>query len=156
MIHVERALMKDLGHATNIEIKSQEFPLLLDVAKAYIEDSDKEICLARIGNRRVGVAFVRMDKIDKCLVIGHLAVLPEFRHNNVSNQLMKYLCKLAWLEEIPKLRIYVPSYKIDDLEDPWNIRDWLYKQGFKATGVTHNDCKRYGKEYDTYQFERVL
>jgi GNAT superfamily N-acetyltransferase len=157
MIRVEMAAYRDLGDITTLEIKGQEFPFTLQEAQAYVlGDSQKAAFVARIAKRAVGAALISMCPADAALVADHITVHPTFRGAGVSTALLNTLSVEGSKAGMLRLRINVPSYKVEDKEDPWNLEHWLWKHGFKAKHVIDGECRRYGRDYDTYVFERSI
>lgn len=155
MIRFETALFKDLGHITNLEIKAQEYPFTIDEIKPYALEKSKEAYLARAANKYVGTALVSWDEFKRVATIDSIGVHPEFRAVGVGTRLLKHITTQAYAKDMHTLRIWVPSYAVEDHEDPWNIRKWLEKNGLKAAG-TKPGCFRYGHDYDWYRFERNI
>lgn len=155
MIQVEKCLLKDLGHITQMEINTQEFPLLIDDIKPYTLEKGKEAYLAKASKRIVGYALIEFDKFKGVAFIDSIGVHPNFRKVGVGARLAKYIRTQAYAEDMVKVQMLVPSYVVDDKEDPWNILGWLRKIGFRAVGVQEG-CFRYGRLYDWYIFERCL
>ena len=153
MIKIDTLWARDLGSVIDLEIKSQEFPLSLDVARTYVEAADKCGFLATIGGREVGHLLLALNQVDKCGII-RVSVHPSFRLKGVARKLIGMANKTVFTRGLGKLRINVPSYKVEDMEDPWNIKAWLQREQFKATGVVEGEYKRYGTSYDAYIFER--
>lgn len=155
MIRVERCLYKDASYVTNSEVKTQEFPLTLDEITPYIQDKGKEAYLAKVGNRAVGHAIVIFEKEETVCRLVSIGVDTKFRRVGVARKIIKKIIVDADVEGCSSVSILVPSYQIDDKEDPWNIEHWLWRMEFKAVG-TRGVCRRYCKDYDWYVFERKI
>jgi ribosomal protein S18 acetylase RimI-like enzyme len=155
MIKIRQGLEMDLGMVTLMETRAKEFPLSLPGVRKFIEEDYKEILIAFIGHRAVGYALIETNKIAGVLEIKSIGVLPEFQRKGVGATLICDLRSLAVVDLINTLRIKVPSYTVEDQDDPWNVEHWLWKMEFKAVGLEPG-CFRYGNEYDWYIFEREL
>lgn len=157
MIKVREALMRDLGHICNLEVKTQEYPYLTDVIKIFLDSADQKGFVASISDRIVGSALINNNVPDESCTIHRISILPNYQGIGVSKEILKHISEQAKkVKGIKKLRMHIPSYYVDDLEDPYNIREWLQHSGFKVGDVLHYDCYRYGYYYDTYTFERPL
>lgn len=155
MIKIEKGLFRDMGHIVMNELKGREYPLGSDVVKIFFTDESRYVFLARISDRVVGHALISENHPDSICNLFSLVVNPQFRYKGVGRKLVQAITD-SCDKQLEKIRVYVPSYQIEDAEDPYNIHGWLNKTGFKATGVRDQDCFRYGKYYDTYIFERPL
>lgn len=153
MIRIDRALFKDMGHITASEVATQEFPLTVDEIKTYVMDKGKEAYLATVTGRAVGHALVTYDKDKGFVTVDSIGVNPKFRRAGVGSRLLAKICIEANAEEFDRVRILVPSYAVEDKDDPWNVEHWLWRNSFKAIG-SEPGCFRYGREYDWYVFER--
>lgn len=156
MIKVERAHVRDMGHVTSLELHTQEYPKSTEEMKSYcmpVAGSGKQAYLALITSKQVGHALVDFNKTLKYCMIESIGVHPSFRKAGIGRKLVEKISIDAYVDGLP-VRIAVASYLVDDLEDPWNIEQWLWKLGFKAVGVG-DECFRYGKLYDFYIFERI-
>lgn len=155
MIQVEKCFFKDLGKITGLEIKTQEFPFTIDEIKPYALEKSKDAYLAKAAQKVVGHALVSWDEFKRVATIDSIGAHPDFRAAGVGTRIAKYVATQAYAQDMHTLRMWVPSYAVEDSEDPWNIQHWLWKIGLKATG-TKPGCFRYGKEYDWYCFERNI
>lgn len=159
MIRVDRAMVRDVGRIYETEYKSQEFAFTTDEIQKYMLTPGKVAWVASIGDRTCGSLLASECLEDNAVVVDHVSVIPRFRALKVS---MKMLDKasdhaLATLKSgLACLRINVPSYLVEDKEDPWNIESWLWKAQFKAMDLISNEIKRYNQNYDCYVFERSL
>lgn len=159
MIKVEQAMMRDSGQIYIIETKAQEFPYTTDVINSYIITSGKVALLAGIGDRKVGAVLLTHDKKSNAVLIDHLSVHPVYRGVGVSRKLLEKASDHALEiceDSLVVLRIIVPSYLIEDKEDPYNIENWLWKNGFKAVRLLPAEIRRYNRDYDACVFERAL
>ena len=160
IVKVEQALLKDIGYVANLEIKCQEYPIVLDTLKEYFLAPEHKGLVARISNRVVGYAIFQTvqtpDVKRDITVITRIGTHPDFRMLGVSKSLMFEIEKQAWKQSHNCLRIYIPSYKCDDIHDPDYLVDWLYKFHFKVSKCAANTYNRYGKMWDAYVFEREL
>lgn len=154
MIRVEKCLFKDMGHLTNMEIATQEFALTQDEVKPYVMDKGKDAWLAKVGTRVVGYVLATLDEKDNVVILDSIGVHPNFRKVGVGKRLVEHLSLQAHAAGHSKVITFVADYLIEDKDDPWNIEHWLWRMGFKAAGVMHNECFRYGRYCDLYIFER--
>ena len=150
MIKIEKALFRDSGEIIDIELKSTEFPLSMELVKMFFTVDERHAFIARIGKKAVGSALVSYDKSSKLCYIHSLAVHPDFRFKGVSRKLLEGIAKYATTFGLEKYTLKIPHYQVEDAEDPYNIKEWLDKTGFKFVELRHNDMFRYGKDYDTY------
>ena len=150
-------MIRDLGAVSNLELTIQEYPLLTDDIKPYLIEKKHHVYLGRLNSKPVAYAFVRFDKgCDESLTAAELVSIgthKAFRHKGFSTAILARVCKDALAEGISSLQTLVPSYAIDDKEDPWNIEHWLWRNQFKGAG-TKRGCFRYGRDYEWYVFER--
>ena len=153
MIRVEQCLFKDMGHLTNMEIATQEFPYMQDEVKPYVMDKVKDAFIAKVGARVVGYILVTYEK--DIALVDSIGVHPNFRKVGVSRKLFAHLWAKAYSNGISTIQILVADYLIEDKEDPWNLEEWLWKLGFKAVGVKSAEWYRYGRHTDVYIFERL-
>jgi len=72
----------------------------------------------------------------------------------VSRRLLNEIVELSVKRDMVKIQMLVPSYTVDDMNDPWNIAGWLLKTDFKAAGIIADGCRRYNRDYDYYVFEK--
>jgi GNAT superfamily N-acetyltransferase len=154
IVKVEPALVRDLGHLVMLECKALDYPLEQDEIKTFLLEEDKKAYVASISNRKVGMALTF--RRDNTTIIARVSTHPDFRNMGVGKELMLNIEKDAWKEQHRLLRIYVPSYKIDDPLDPDYIGGWLTKCFFRANGCDTNAFFRYGRLWDAYKFERLL
>jgi GNAT superfamily N-acetyltransferase len=152
MIHTFVAQFRDMGAVTSLNFQTMEFPLEVEEIKSYLlEDEVKSVLLAKVSTKHIAFACVSIDRLAGVTVIDAIGTHPQFRKNGVATLLVN---KADLLVKGNKTRILVPSYQIEDKEDPWNIEQWLWKAGFKAN-VTVPGCHRYNRDYDYYVFERL-
>jgi len=154
MIKIEKGMLRDLGELASIEVKAQEFPLDMLGVKDYIESPNKMVFIAKIGDRIVGHLLLGFSNEDSCAIVARLSVHPLFRNLKIGNKLLAIGSKTAFVKKLGSLRISVPSYKMEDREDPYYLKDWLAKERFKAVAVVDREYARYGTRYDAYVFER--
>lgn len=153
MIRIERAIYKDIGHLTNGEIATQEYPLTLDEIKPFCMEKGQDAYLALLSGRAVGYALAVYDKSNDFAELRSIGVLPKFRQVGIGGRLVSKICMEANADGFAKVRAYVPSYAIEDKDDPWNVEQWFWRNEFKAVG-TKPGCYRYGHEFDWYIMER--
>jgi N-acetylglutamate synthase-like GNAT family acetyltransferase len=154
MIHVCAAGIKDIHAVMQVAVKSLEFPPDLDHLKESIDDRERDIFLARISSRIVGMAATAINRTDEAVVINHIATHPDFRRNGVAKKLLAHTETVAWATNCEKLRMFVPHYLIEDDKDPWNLFHWLWKNGFNYSDIIHGSIFRYGKLCDLYVYDR--
>jgi N-acetylglutamate synthase-like GNAT family acetyltransferase len=154
MIKVEKSLFRDSGEIVDLELKSTEFPLSVELIKMFFTVEEREAFIARVSKKAIGSALVSYDKEDKICYIHSLAVHPDFRCLGVSRKLLESVSSCASTFGIRKLVLKVPHYQIDDMSDPYNIREWLDKTGFKFAKLENSILFRYGVYYDEYIYER--
>ena len=155
MVNIECGLMSGMGYVSGLEVSTQEFPLQLDEIKTYYLENTKFVLLATIGKKLVGYVLLSFDRKEGAAYIDRIGVHQDYRRKGVATVLAVRADEFARKEKIRKLRMLVPSYQIEDHEDPWNIEHWLWRVNFKAVGVSEEPCERYGQEYDYYIFERM-
>ena len=115
---------------------------------------DKEALGATIQNTSIGHAFVTFDSGRKMVTIDSIGTRKKFRCKGAARKIVGYIASGAWHKGY-KVRMFVASYLIEDAEDPWNIKEWLWKAGFKAVGFAPHTCRRYNREYSVYIFEKI-
>jgi GNAT superfamily N-acetyltransferase len=144
-----------MPHVVRLDTQTQEFALDVDEAKSWFLTSGKVPLLATLSNREVGFALI-MFNIDKSiLTIERVGVHPKFRRVGIGRKIVERAALEAHTEGDGKVQMIVPSYIVDDQQDPWNIEQWLWKVGFKATGVASEHFHRYNQYYDGYIFQRM-
>ena len=62
MIRIERAMIRDLGAVSNLELTIQEYPLLTDDIKPYLIEKKHHVYLGRLNSKPVAFSFVRFVK----------------------------------------------------------------------------------------------
>jgi GNAT superfamily N-acetyltransferase len=107
-----------------------------------------------LGGREVGFALAEMN-MSGSYIIDRVGVHPKFRRVGIGRKIIERITLEAATENINKVIAIVPSYIIDDNEDPWNIEQWLWKLGFKAGKVITDHFHRYNQDYDGYLFQRM-
>lgn len=155
MIRVEKAMLRDVGSIIAIEIKAQEFPITSKDIQDALIDTTREVYVALLGNKIVGTATMKFDKVRRHVTIERISTHPEFRKVGVSKAILEKVTATGWADGMDKMLIMVPEYMAMPL-DPDSINDWLWKCGFKATGTINDWYFRYCRTYDAYQFERAL
>jgi len=156
-VKVSRAMFRDIGYVEAIEIKAQDYPLLSSMIKGFIESNYRSVYIAKIKDKVVGISMVTGGLNEFHLtVVNRVSVHPQFRDIGVGKQLMLRVEADAWKQQHTCLRMYMPSYKIDDPTDPDYLGGWLKTNHFKAVDVYNDWYFRYGKNYDAYVFERPL
>ena len=155
MIRVSNAMMRDIGLVTRMELYTQEYPLLVTAIKSYFTDDTKKVFLAEISNKAVGYLLMSFDKDSPVTFIDSIGVRQKFRTHGVGRKLVEHACVFSNNVAVGDVRMRIPSYQVDDMGDSYNIDQWLWKVGFKAVGVEHGACFRYGVDYDYYIFERM-
>jgi N-acetylglutamate synthase-like GNAT family acetyltransferase len=153
MIEVRKAQIRDMPHVVRLDNQTQEFALCVEEAKKWFTTTGEVAYVARLGNREVGFALAASKK--SRTLIDRVGVHPKFRQVGIGRKIIERITLEAATENIGKVNVIVPSYVIDDKEDPWNIEQWLWKVGFKATGVITGHFHRYNQDYDGYAFERM-
>lgn len=156
MIKVEKALFRDSGELVNLELKSAEFPLSVDLIKIFFTVEQRCAFVAKIGNKIVGSCLVSYDKEAESCYIASLVVHPDFRRKGVSRKLLDSMSNYASSYGLKKFQLRVAHYLVEDTEDPWNLKEWLHKVGFRFTGIQHRAMFRYGYYYDELTFERLI
>jgi N-acetylglutamate synthase-like GNAT family acetyltransferase len=139
-----------------VAVKSLEFPPELEQLKEYIDDRERDIFLARITKRVVGLAATAINRTDEAIVIDHIATHPDFRSNGVAKKLLAHTEAVAWASNCNKLRMFVPHYLIEDKSDPWNLSHWLWKNGFNYSDMIHDAVSRYCQLWDLYIYDRSI
>ena len=169
MIKVEATGIKDLASIHRMEVLGQEFPFDSGLISTYLMGEGRKFAyVATISSRPVGSILGHADRDDPNdvgIVIDHLTVHPLFRNNGVSRKLLKRLNDDSRKIDIAKdgahlkvraMRLLVPSYLVDDKDDPLNIENWLWKMGFKAISSGDHGCFRYCKNWESYVFEKLI
>ena len=152
MIRVEKCSLKDMAVVADIEVTTQEFPLLGPEIKLFLSDIDKEAHTALISNTVTG--FTLTTRADQVVTIDSIGTRMRFRNKGVSRKLVDHIVDRAkWIGH--KTQMLIPSYLIEDKQDPWSLEEWLWKLGFKAIGETKEGCRRYGRNYGVYIFEKI-
>lgn len=158
IVRTRIAMAKDIGRMIDIETKSIDYPTGLESLKEYVLDANKIGLIAFIGTKDVGYAIAALTKTEMTtrMVVGRLCVSPDFRNLGVSKALMSELSKKALNERCHSIVFSVPSYKIDDREDPDYIGWWFESMELKASHVETDFYFRYGKHWDAYLFEALV
>lgn len=156
MIQIEMCKFQDLARVTNFEAATQEFPLDQDEMKQRFRSPSQDAYAAYVGKRMVGCALVTFNKPKGFALIDSVGVHPHFRKVKVGTMLVDRIATVAYSDGLSKLRIEVPSYLIEDKDDPWNIEHWLWRVQFKAIAMRADAAYCYGRDYDLYVFERPL
>ena len=154
MIEVSLAQIRDMPHVVRLDNQTQEFALDVDEAKKWFTDKTRTPYIARLGGREVGFALARAVK-SEAYTIARIGVHPMFRRVGVGRKIVERVVLEATTNDVSKVVTVVPSYVIDDMQDPWNIEQWLWKLGFKATKVIPDHFHRYNQDYDGYIFQRM-
>ena len=155
-IKTRAAMVRDLTSAVSIDLKTQEYPLDLKMLSEFVEDVDKEILMASIGNRDVGIVTLRKDIPASAWVMNRLSVHPAFQNMGVGRKLLSEVSNKAYKDRSRAIRFLIPSYRIDDLDDPEYLGDWLYGNEFKAVKCLDRVFYRYGSYWDGYIFEALV
>lgn len=155
MIEVCKAPLRDMPHTVRLDVQTQEFALDVDEAKKWFTKDDRAPYIARLGGREVGFALVTFDTSKGTAIIDRVGTHPKFRRVGIGRKLVERIVLEATTEGIGKVQMLVPSYIIDDIQDPWNIEQWLWKLGFKATVTAPDHFRRYNRNYDGYIFQRM-
>ena len=155
MIEVRKAQIRDMPHVVRLDNQTQEFASDVDNAKQWFTKEGVAPYLARLGGREVGFAVAWFDKPKNMAVIDRIGTHPKFRRVGVGRKIVERVVLEATTENIDEILMIVPSYIIDDKEDPWNIEQWLWKLGFKAMRVISDHFHRYNRNYDGYTFKRM-
>ena len=154
MIEVREAQIRDMPHVVRLDNQTQEFALDVDEAKQWFTDKTRTPYIARLSGREVGFALIRVIK-SEAYSIARIGVHPMFRRVGVGRKIVEHVVLEATTNDVSKVVTVVPSYVVDDKEDPWNIEHWLWKVGFKATGSASGHFHRYNQYYDGYIFQRM-
>jgi len=145
-----------MPHVVRLDTQTQEFALGVDEAKQWFTTVDEAPYIARISGREVGFALAMFDKVAHTrVIIKRIGVHPKFRRVGVGRKIVERIAIEAATENIDVVQMTVPSYIIDDTEDPWNIEQWIWKLGFKATKTITDHFHRYNRDYDGYIFQRM-
>ena len=155
MIKVSRAQIRDMPHIVRLDTQTQEFALDVDEAKSWFLASGKVPLLAILSNREVGFALTTFNKDKDVATIERIGTHPKFRRVGVGRKIVERVALEVVTENIGKVQMIVPSYIVDDMQDPWNIEQWLWKLGFKAVGTLTGHFHRYNQDYDGYIFQRM-
>jgi len=155
MIEVCKALFRDMPHVTRLDTQTQEFHMDVDEVKEWFTGVGRAPYIARLSGREVGFALAMFDKSKDTVIIDRIGSHPSFRRVGIGRKLVERIVLEANTENIGKVQMIVPSYIIDDMQDPWNIEQWLWKLGFKALGTLPDPLRRYNRDYDAYIFQRM-
>jgi GNAT superfamily N-acetyltransferase len=147
-------MARDLPTMHSIEVKAQEYPMDAESMKEFVTEESKFAYIAKIRDRMIGC--VMCVKKDANLIIVRLSVHPAFQNMGVGRALLSVVSKRGYVDRLEKLRIMIPSYKIDDKDDPDYLGNWLYGNEFKAVGCRDRAYYRYGEHWDGYWFEALL
>jgi N-acetylglutamate synthase-like GNAT family acetyltransferase len=149
LIKIAKAGTRYIGHVVRLEVLTQEFPLLLDDIKPYIDQHDMDVYVAKIQDKNVGHALVTFDAQRREAIIDSIGTHPDFRNNGVSRTLLKQISRDA--DHHMDVYMYVPSYTMEDTDDTmWHIEPWTWKVGFKCIGERLDEYFRYGRTWDAY------
>ena len=154
MIEVCKAQIRDMPHIVRLDTQTQEFALDVDEAKKWSTVEGKAPYIARLGGREVGFALAEINKSGTC-IIDRVGTHPKFRRVGIGRKIVERVVLESVTENANKVITIVPSYIVDDMKDPWNIEQWLWKLGFKATGTSPDHFRRYNRDYDGYVFQRM-
>ena len=161
MIEVCKAQLRDMPHIVRLDVQTQEFALDVEGAKKWFISMEtppyvaRYPFLARLGGREVGFALSVFDKLRGAMVIDRVGVHPKFRRVGIGRKIIERVVLESVTIESDKVQMIVPSYIVDDTQDPWNIEQWLWKLGFKATVTVSDHYRRYNRDYDGYIFQRM-
>lgn len=156
MIQITLGAFRDVGRVANFEAATQEFPFDYDEVKRRSLAPGQESYIASVGKKMVGYTLVSFNKQSDALLIDSIGVAFPFRRVGVGRKLVDHVAAAARADALSKIRILVPSYLIEDKDDPWNIEHWLWRLEFKATTTQDDACHRYGRDYDLYVFDRSV
>ena len=161
MIKIERAMIRDIPTLALLEIRCQDYAIPSEAIKDYIEQPNGYGLLAKISNKAIGYALHQSLTAESepnvpFTVITRIGVQPEFRGLGACKQLMFEIEKQAWKQSHRCLKIYVPSYRCDDIDDPEYIVPLMEKFHFKISKCLDRMFYHYGKRWDAYIFERQL
>jgi ribosomal protein S18 acetylase RimI-like enzyme len=154
MITIQLCKFQDLGRVTNFEAATQEFPLNQEEMKKLFQDQNQDAYAAYVGKRMVGHTLVTFHKPQGFTLITSIGVHPHFRRVGVATKMVGKIAAVSFSDGLSHLRIEVPSYLVEDKDDPWNIEHWLWRLQFKAIKTRTDACNYYGRDYDLYVFER--
>jgi len=156
LINTEAAIgVRFVGTIRDLEVKAFQFPLDLECVKNNMEDNDHFVYIARVGKVNVGLASCSVDHDAQTLWLT-LGVLPNFRGIGVSRKLLSEASKRGMADKMHDMKIIVPSYRIEDKEDPDYIGGWLERFEFKIAGCESDYFWHYGKLWDGYVFGVML
>jgi GNAT superfamily N-acetyltransferase len=144
-----------MGHVTELDWRTQEFAHDTSEMKAYFLTADRCAYLAQVASRKIGFALVYFDKFNDVVSLDTIGVHREFRKNGVGRKLVDRIGLEAHTEGFRTIQMLVPTYLIEDKEDPWNIEQAVWKWNFKSVGEDKESCARYGRLWDQYIFERT-
>ena len=156
IIKTRVSMVRDLSSVASIDLKAQEYPLDAKMLAAFIDDADKEILIASVGTRDVGVVILRKDTVASAWVMSRLSVHPAFQNMGVGRKLLSEVSNKAYKDRSRAIRILIPSYRIEDKTDPEYLGGWLYGNEFKAVGCVDRVFYRYGVDWDGYIFEALV
>ncbi len=152
---VHRGQIRDMPHVVRLDTQTQEFALDVDEAKAWFTTEDRTPYIAKLSGREVGFALAMLYESKDTVLIDRVGTHPSFRRLGVGRRLVEHVVLEATTKNIGKVQMIVPSYIIDDMQDPWNIEQWLWKIGFKAKESVTDHFHRYNRDYDGYIFQRM-
>jgi len=155
MIEVCKAPLRDMPHIVRLDNQTQEFALDVGGIKEWFTEKELTPYIARLSSREVGFALAMIDKPKDMIYIARVGVHPKFRRVGIGRKIVERITLEAATENIGEVNMIVPSYTVDDTTDPWNVEQWLWKLGFKATKVVPDLFHRYNRDYDGYTFQRM-
>ena len=155
MIEVCTAPLRDMPHVIRLDTQTQEFALDVNKIRCWFMEAGKGPYIARLSGREIGFALAIFNKDKDTVFIDRVGAHPSFRRVGVGRKIVEHITLDATTGNIDKIQMIVPSYIVDDMQDPWNIEQWLWKLGFKAGGTLTDHFHRYNRDYDGYIFQRM-
>ena len=156
MIRAYRASFADMGAVTELDWRTQEFPLGQGGIKEHFMGTTKAVFIAKVSTKHIGFVCLNFDPFDAAVKIQAVGTHLDFRKHGVSRKIIERIDIEARNFDNPfsKMRLAVPNYQVEDRSDPWNIEEWLWKLGFKAVKTSHGPHP-YG-DRDWYIMERTI
>jgi len=164
MIQTFKAQFRDMPYVTLLEAQTQEFSIGAEGVKAVFMGTTSAAYLAKVAKKHIGYAIVKFDQFEGegkgagTIWLNSIGTHREFLKLDVSRKLVDKVALEAHnhASYFPSMKIVLPSYVIEDKDDPWNVEEWLWKLGFKAVGTKPDAISRYNQLFEAYTFEKVL
>jgi len=162
MIRAYSASFADMGAVTELDWRTQEFVLGSENIKQFFLTGTRGAFLAKLSTKHVGFACATFDQFvdDKpaggIVHINAIGTHREFRRHGIATKIIERIDVVSRNADEPfhRMQMLVPVYQVDDMQDPWNIEQWLWKVGFKAIKSVPG-CPHYGG-CDYYLFQRSI